>query len=330
MTATDKLNRKIESALCRVAPLNIEVALTRDTYRNIATAGFDCRTLPACFVLAQVLIDNQPITVRGSFYRAVHTGIYPDNADKHYRQVGRLILKLRREGIIPYDWIADSTRTRTKPSSWSGLQDYADTVRDCYRKDFWADQHDYVEVCVEKDAMAGVLRPITREYDVYLNVIRGDCSETFIWNWAESLREIKKPISIYYLGDHDPAGLNIEQDLRRRLEGFLDRPVKWERLAVTDQDFSRSDLLGFPIRESTRKAKACKRRCEDYISRFGDRCMEVDAIAPTEIRQRLREAIESHIDQDAWDRLKQVEDMERSTIKQSLVLAPNLHGGTTV
>lgn len=74
---------------------------------------------------------------------------------------------------------------------------------------------------VEKDAMAGVLRPVTHEFDVHLNVIRGNCSETFIWSIAEAWEEIEKPIVVYYLGDHDPNGLDIERDLKERLAGFV-------------------------------------------------------------------------------------------------------------
>jgi hypothetical protein len=47
----------------------------------------------------------------------------------------------------------DGTRTRTKPSSWSGLEDYADSVAHCYRKNLWSQQEEYIEIFCEKDAM---------------------------------------------------------------------------------------------------------------------------------------------------------------------------------
>src|SRR5262245_46466976 len=161
---------------------------------------------------------EQPITLRGLFYRAVSAGVYPDTSQKHYEQCGRIVLKLRRKYVIPYEWIVDSTRRRLKPSSWSGLEDYAETVSAAYRRDLWARQDDYLEFFVEKDAMAGVIQPVTAEYDVHLNVIRGSVSETFAWNIANEWTEIDKPISAYYLGDHDPAGLAIEKNLRDKLE----------------------------------------------------------------------------------------------------------------
>ncbi|MEI6084553.1 MAG: hypothetical protein WCS70_09660 [Verrucomicrobiota bacterium] len=300
----------------QLAEIGFKCGLTERTYQNIIKAGFTRSTLPQTFVLAQVLLENQPISVRGAFYRAVSTGSYPNTDAKHYRQVCGIILKLRRAGIVPYSWVTDGTREHYKPSSWSGLDDFGATVREAYRKDFWASQPDYLEVIVEKDAMSGVLRPVSKEYDIGLNVIRGNSSETFVWSLAERLREIEKPIFILYAGDHDPNGLDIERDIRQRLQGFMGRPVSWERLAITSQEFlSRADLTGFPVRQND--SKGWRTRCADYIARYGDKCIEVDALPPVEIRQRLKDAIESHINQTAWQNLQAVEEMERETIQQT-------------
>ena len=296
--------------------IGFECGLTEQTYRNISAAGFNRATLPQVFVLAQVLLENQPISVRGAFYRAVSTGIYPNTDQKHYRQVCNIILKLRRAEIVPYPWVTDGTREHYKPSSWSGLGDFADTVRDAYRKDFWESQSDYVEVVVEKDAMSGVLRPVAKEYDIGLNVIRGNSSETFIWSLAERLREIKKPVFILYAGDHDPNGLDIERDIRERLRGFMGRAVSWQRLAITSDEFlSRTDLTGFPVRMAA-KSKGWKTRCDRYIENFGDKCIEIDALPPNEIRQRLTKSIESHINQTEWQKLRIIEQLERDTISK--------------
>jgi hypothetical protein len=208
---TSRRTLRRDEALAELEAIGFECSLESQTIANIVEAGFDKRTLAQSLVLAQILADQNPISVRGAFYRAVSAGMYPDTGEKHYRQASAIILKLRRAGLVPYSWIADSTRIRRKPSSWSGLADFGETVRSAYRKDFWASQRAYIEVFVEKDAMAGVLGPVTDEYDIYLNVVRGNASETFLWNCAEQLKEIEKPIFIFYFGDHDPNGLDIER-----------------------------------------------------------------------------------------------------------------------
>ena len=91
------------------------------------------------------------------------------------------------------------------------------------------------------------IEPVTEEFDVHLNIIRGQVSETFLWNVAEEWKEIQKPIFAYYLGDHDPAGLRIETSLISRLSHFCARPFRWRRLAITADDLADMNLLGFPV-----------------------------------------------------------------------------------
>jgi hypothetical protein len=85
-------------------------------------------------------------------------------------------------------------------------------------------------------------------------------------------------------------------------------------LAITSEEFSeRRDLTGFPVRMAT-KAHGWRTRCQRYIAEHGDKCIEIDALPPNEIRQRLRQTIESHIDQAEWQRLKKNEALEREAI----------------
>src|SRR5439155_6614377 len=142
------------------------------------------------------------------------------------------------------------------------------------------------EIFCEKHAMAGVLQPVTHEYDVPLSIIRGDISDTFAWNIAEVWNQISKPICAYYLGDHDPAGLRIEQTLKTKLAGFCKSPFAWERIAITDADFFDDAILGFPIK-GKRSSKAWQTKHRHYLSRFGDRCVEVDALSPETVRERV-------------------------------------------
>ena len=279
--------------------------------------------------LALLAYVEQPITLRGLFYRAVSAGVYPDTADEHYRQCGRLLLKLRRESIVPYRFIIDSTRRRLKPGSWSGLADFSEVIAEAYRKDLWERQAQYVEIFVEKDAMAAVIEPITHEYDIHLNVIRGSCSESLVWRIAQEWRSIRKPIFAYYLGDHDPSGLDIERDLLKRLQDMLPNPVhlEWKRMAVNRADFQRSDLLGFPIK-GNRTTKAWQTRHRDYLTEYGDRCVEVDAIPAKDIRTLIRHTIESHINQNEWQALQAIEDVERQSVKE-FALSTTISKGIT-
>jgi hypothetical protein len=280
-------------------------------FSELKKRGFNQRTLSAAHNLLLLAEKEQPITLRGLFYRAVSSGVYPDTSDPYYDQCGRIVLKLRRKELLPYEWIVDSTRRRLKPSSWSGLDDYAESVAACYRRDLWARQPDYIEFFVEKDAMAAVIEPVTAEYDVHLNVIRGSVSETFAWNIAKEWEQIDKTIFAYYLGDHDPAGLAIENNLEEKVRNFApNNLIVWQRLAITHDQFEREDLLGFPV-----KPKVQRKTREQYIAMYGNRCVEIDALPATEIRKLVRDTIEVHIDQAEWRRLQETERLERQSIR---------------
>ena len=178
-----------------------------------------------------------------------------------------------------------------------------------YRKDLWERQLHYIEFFVKKDAMAGVIEPVSDEYDITLNVIRGNCSETFVYRVAEIWNRIQKPIYVYYLGDHDPSRLKIERDLHRRLIGFGVQLANWERLAVTEEDFSNPDLLGFNV-----KRTGAPGSWQPYLQLYGDRCVEVDAIPANEIRDRVEAAILDHVDQQEWETLKLIEAEEKKNL----------------
>jgi hypothetical protein len=213
----------------------------------------------------------------------------------------------------------DHVRATLKPSSWSGLADFMDAVRESYRKDFWASLDHYVEVFVEKDAIAGTIQPITREYDVPLHVCRGYSSVSFAGEIAGQWAEIDKPIFAYYLGDFDPSGFDLERDLKQKLArygGLRFVPtdpdvgqVCWTRLAVRREDFDAFDLLALPVKEKDSRARLFRKE-------HGDRCAEVDALAPSELRRRVGDAIRSHIDAARWLRLREAEAVEQASIDQ--------------
>jgi hypothetical protein len=145
---------------------------------------------------------------------------------------------------------------------------------------------------------------VTEEYDVPLHPIRGYNSATFCWNIARGWDDVTKPITIYYLGDHDPSGRDLERDVRERLTRYARRPFSWRRLGISPDQF---DTYGVIRLEPKPKDK----RTPTFVERWGRACAEVEAIPATELRRILRGAIEGHIPQGEWQRLQRVEALER-------------------
>jgi len=257
--------------------------------------------------IVQTASADRPLTLRQLFYRLVSAGHLPSTEAKHYNRLIYLATRLREAGILPRLWIVDHVRATLKPSSWSGLDDFTDAMQRTYRKSLWGSQPAYVEILCEKDAIAGTLYRTTYDYDVPLRVCRGYSSVSFAGEIADEWSRIGKPIQAYYVGDFDPSGFDIERDLREKLARYSGKPFAWTRLAVVQADFKRFKLLPLAVKPSDTRAVA-------FLNEHGGRCAEVDALPATELRRRVKAAIESHIDKAQWERLQKVEEVEKQTL----------------
>lgn len=270
----------------------------------------------------ELLEAERPMTLRQLYYRLISAGALK-NKQAEYQRLGAVMTRVREAGDVPRNWLVDHTRATLKPSSWSGLADFADTVREAYRKDFWASLPHHVEVFVEKDAVAGTIQPITSKYDVALRVCRGYSSVSFAGEIADLWSQIEKPIYAYYLGDFDPSGFDLERDLREKLARYsglntFERDIYeqhavgqlafcWVRLGVCLSDFDQLDLIRLPVKKSDNRAKG-------FVEEWGNDCAEIDAIPPTELRERVEQAILGHIETKRWKRLLAVEKAEQETL----------------
>ena len=314
---------KTDDLLARLASFGWETGLTRESYERIAGVGLRGDSPVLAAILAELAVDCQPITVRGLFYRAVSAGYFPSTDKKYYDKTQRLLCRLRAEGIIPYEWVVDNLRATIKPSSWSGLESFADTVRDAYRKDFWSHLPAYVHVFCEKDAMTGVIEPVTREYDVALSPVRGYISDSYVHSIGKRWGRIRKPIMALYLGDFDPSGFDLERSLREKLRHHAGRDFDWVRLGLNARDFQEHALIPLGLKKKKDGSYADSRAAK-FIQQHGYECAEIDALDPNVIRQRVRVAVTEHIPEGEWERLQEVERLERESWEQTLGTFGNL------
>jgi hypothetical protein len=122
--------------------------------------------------LLKIIAEGRPMTVRQVFYQATVRGIV-EKAETGYTKVQTDLTIMRRDGSLPYGWLADNTRWQRKPRTFDSVEEALSNTARFYRKSLWADADAYVEVWLEKDALAGVIYPITSMYDVPLTVARG-------------------------------------------------------------------------------------------------------------------------------------------------------------
>ena len=262
---------------------------------------------------AEFLIDyaetHGPVTVRQLYYQAEVAGLPGiDKTDSGYDKIQNQVLNLRRAGRLDYEHIADMTRWMRKPRSFDGIEEaMADTAR-LYRKALWSEAEDYVEIWCEKDALAGVILPVTQKYDVPLMVARGFSSETFCYESVAQRGDDDRTYYVYYLGDFDRAGEDAARALEEKLTRFADEVgicVCFEQIAVNVVQVYE---LGLPFREPKRVSAADKKWPQAIAC-------ELDAIPPDTLRELVEEAINRHLDQDRLAILKVAEESEREQLR---------------
>ncbi|MCP4592833.1 MAG: hypothetical protein GY842_19025 [bacterium] len=258
--------------------------------------------------MVDILEDSQPMTVRQIYYQMVSRGAIDKTEAAYKGIVCRLLGVMRREGRIPYDFIVDATRWQRKPETYTGLRHLLRDAQRTYRRALWNDQDVYVELWLEKEALAGVLLDVTMEWDVPLMVTRGYPSLSYVWSAAQCLASKDCPCHLYYFGDHDPSGLDIDRKLEAQLRELAPgADLTFERIAVTQGQITDLDLPTRPTKKTDSRAKG-----------FVGGSVEVDAIPAPRLRDIARECILRHVDREALERTRAVESAEQGTLQRWL------------
>jgi hypothetical protein len=246
----------------------------------------------------------QPSTVRHIFYLAVSEGVIEKKESEYKQTVVRLIGEMREAGELPWEWIVDESRLYQKARSFDGWQDALENTALTYRRSLWQDQGVNVEVWCEKRALAGLLYDVTNPWDVRLMLAGGFNSKTWIHMAAEEFEMMEKTAIVYLLTDHDPAGFQMEHDLRTRMHRYAPHAdITVERIALSLQQIEEWDL-------PTRPAK----KNDPFAKGFEGPCVELDAVPPHLLQDLVREAIEQHIDPHALAQIRLTEKIEKRTL----------------
>jgi hypothetical protein len=260
--------------------------------------------------LTKIVELYSPATVRQVFYQAVNRGLVPKSETKGYRVVQRRLVALRETGEIPYGNIVDGTRYVHGHRRYNDLGEFTSYAAGLYRKDYWATSDVNVEVWLEKDALKGVLIPtVVNECGLGLHVTRGFASITYLQEAAEDIEMDERPTYVYVLTDFDPSGVSIaekvEEELTERTP-FSDITV--ERLAVDREQIERWNL-------PTRPTKSTDTRASKFRRIHGTDSVELDAIPPDQLRQLVKDAIDSHMEPWRLKQFQMVEREERETLR---------------
>ena len=252
--------------------------------------------------IVAVLVADHPQSVRHVFYRMTDpTGpVSVPKTETGYDAIVRRCTALRRSGRVPYGWITDMTRQGYHVRTFGSGADLIAQFAGLYRVDAWRDAPVHVEVWCESRSIAGVIQSECDRLGVSMYPTGGFSSLTLTYQAAEGIRRdaAGRPVRIVYVGDWDPAGVLIDEDVIGKLRGHLpDMKIEEVRIAITAEQAA--------VLPSKPRKSGDRRRLDIR------RTVEAEAMPAVELRELLRSTVESFMPDGALKAATVAEQSER-------------------
>jgi hypothetical protein len=185
-------------------------------------------------------------------YELIQRSIIVKSSEKGKRRgdqnMHEALTHLRETGIVPWLWLDDESRIPIFNSSWDNLKEWATTAVRWVRLNPWSGRPP--KVITESRAVAGVLRNLADQYRFDVFPTGGQCG-----GW---LRTVVAPLlvpgdRVFYAGDLDLSGGQIEANTRAVLERRIGGELDWARIALTETQVDRYKLRRWAITKFDRR-----------------------------------------------------------------------------
>lgn len=266
--------------------------------------------------------DNYILTLRQLYYQLVSRDIIP-NKQNEYTKLSTLLKEGRMAGIVDWDAIEDRLRTPYTPASFKDPEEILNAAISQYQLPRMQGQDVYLEVWVEKDALSGVLKRVTKKYHVPILVNRGYSSASAMHDSFQRFVDAylnNQKIVILYLGDYDPSGIDMIRDIRTRVTEFINGYLEHMQF-YTSFDFevkpialTREQINAY--NPPPNPAKTTDPRAKVFIEKNGYTSWEVDALKPEVLNDLLESSIMQYIDINLYQVIVAKEVSDKSRLKK--------------
>jgi len=226
-----------------------------------------------------------------------------------YAKVIDLTVTCRLAGLIPMASILDDTDLVGTQQYDCSIERYLINKATDYRSNWFETQPYYVECWLEKRALSRIFASITDEYGVYLSVSGRYPSLAQVKSAIDRFEEHDKPKVILYFGDLDPTGKDMPRYLRDTFPELDCSNVTIQEITVNTSDVEEHNLPTIPL-------KGKDKRTDWYLETFEvDFGVEIDALPPDILRQKIRGSIEKYMD---LEKLKAKKEEDTKTKREAI------------
>jgi hypothetical protein len=277
-------------------------------------------------------------SLRTVFYRLVSLDIIP-NTSQSYKSLSAATVKARKSGKIPWDCFSDQGRQvlgnfqedYRSPEQYIQLRiDLLRNAPQSYTVPRWYKQTRYVEVWIEKQALADTFISFLKDRQVKVAVNKGYPGWSFLYDNCNRLQQTNKKtgknINVLYFGDFDPSGEDMDRHIRQSFATFgLKDTINFQRIAVTKEQIEKFNLPPIPdnqetldkVNNDTRMGKFKEKHGKLYV-------VELDAllaIVPEEFKSLIQKSVDQFFNQTIYDDVwaeytpEQIERLVQSKVK---------------
>jgi len=277
-------------------------------------------TLAKIEVVRKWVSENGVIWSRKVLYELVSAGLVKDTANARYQQVCQLFKKLRKTGIVPYEWFKDKKTSllNTGMGETDSFEERFQSLCKYYSRSAKSLQENYVEIWTEKELPERVVS-LTYEYDIGFLTSEGFVGDVAQHQAIERLKEIKAKFGIQphviYISDYDSEGEYIFNLNRKELERV---GILVSKLAVTKDDVKALNLIsniGYRermLKPRTLKYHLSKSYVKDFMERNRDLApdgivqYETEAYPVPILQNKLENTLSTLIDKEKIEKLDEI------------------------
>lgn len=242
-----------------------------------------------------------PLTLRQVYYQLIGKGCIENNRSQ-YNMLSNLLKWARIQGHIGWNVIEDRTRAFHNLTGWRSYQSFTNASLNHflsgYSRDLLQTQDKYLEIWIEKDALATIFKKVAINYTVPVVVCKGFSSISFLNDLKERLdAKQDKQRLILYFGDFDPSGVEMMESMKITLrDEFNVTGLEFKRKALLLEDVYTYKLLHNPD-----ALKHTDTRAKKHVAAYGEVAVELDALQPEVLKSKIKTAIEDELNIDAFN-----------------------------